>query len=70
MYNPETMVALRTQETGQISVRENPHGKFNTRYNTRDGISSTVVNVPGFDGDVPLDPPYGVYISQLLSLED
>ena len=47
-----------------------PHGKFSTRYNIRDGISSTVVNVPGFDGDVSLDPPYGVYISQLLSLED
>ena len=31
MDNPETMVALGTQDTGQISVRENPRINQGTR---------------------------------------
>jgi hypothetical protein len=40
-------------------------GKLNTRiYVKRDDFSFSIVNYPFLDGDVPLSPAYGVYISQ------
>ena len=41
------------------------HGKFNTKiYDKRDDFSFPIVNYTFLDGDVPLAPSYGVYISQ------
>ena len=43
------------------------HGKLNTKiYDKRDDFSFPIVNYPFLDGDVPLAPSYGVYISQLV----
>ena len=42
-------------------------GNLNTRvYDKRDDFSFPIVNFPFLDGDVPLAPSYGVYISQLV----
>ena len=42
-------------------------GKFITKiYDKRDDFSFPIVNFPFLDGDVPLAPSYGVYISQLV----
>ena len=42
-------------------------GKLNTKvYDKRDDFSFPIVNFPHLDGDVPLAPSYGVYISQLV----
>ena len=35
-------------------------------YNKRDDFNFEIVNFPFLDGDVPLSPSYGVYISQLI----
>ena len=35
-------------------------------YDKRDDFSFPIVNYPFLDGDVPLSPSYGVYISQLV----
>ena len=41
--------------------------KLNTKiYDKRDDFSFPIVNYPFLDGDVPLAPSYGVYISQLV----
>ena len=43
------------------------NGKLNTKiYDKRDDFSFPIVNYPFLDGDVPLSPSYGVYISQLV----
>lgn len=43
------------------------NGKLNTKiYDKRDDFSFPIVNYPFLDGDVPLAPSYGVYISQLV----
>ena len=43
------------------------NGKPNTTiYDKRDNFSFPIVNYPFLDGDVPLSPSYGVYVSQLL----
>ena len=36
-------------------------------YDKRDDFNFDIVNFPFLDGDVPQRPPYGVYISQLIS---
>lgn len=42
-------------------------GKLHTQiYDKRDDFSFPIVNFPFLDGDVPLAPSYGVYISQLV----
>ena len=42
-------------------------GKISTKiYDKRDDFSFPIVNFPFLDGDVPLAPSYGVYISQLV----
>lgn len=42
-------------------------GKIKTKiYDKRDDFSFPIVNFPFLDGDVPLAPSYGVYISQLV----
>ena len=47
-----------------ISINQ---GKLNTKvYDKRDDFSFPIVNFPHLDGDVPLAPSYGVYISQLV----
>ena len=45
-------------------------GNFNIRVNEkRDDLSFPIVNVPLFlDGDFPLVPSFGVYISQIVRL--
>ena len=35
-------------------------------YDKRDDFSFEIVNFPFLDGDVPLSPSYGVYVSQLI----
>ena len=43
------------------------NGKLHTKiYDKRDDFSFPIVNFPFLDGDVPLGPSYGVYISQLV----
>ena len=43
------------------------NGKIDTKiYDKRDDFSFPIVNFPFLDGDVPLAPSYGVYISQLV----
>ena len=43
------------------------NGKLHTRiYDKRDDFSFPIVNFPFLDGDVPLAPSYGVYVSQLV----
>ena len=43
------------------------NGKLHTKiYDKRDDFSFPIVNFPFLDGDVPLAPSYGVYISQLV----
>ena len=43
------------------------NGKVDTKiYDKRDDFSFPIVNYPFLDGDVPLAPSYGVYISQLV----
>ena len=43
------------------------NGKLHTKiYDERDDFSFPIVNFPFLDGDVPLAPSYGVYISQLV----
>ena len=37
-----------------------------SRYGKRDNFESDLVNVPFFDGDVPLRASYGVNVSQLI----
>ena len=45
------------------------NGKLNTKiYDKRYDFSFPIVNYPFLDGDVPLSPSYGVYISQLVRL--
>ena len=42
-------------------------GKIKTKiYDKRDDFDFTITNFPFLDGDVPLAPSYGVYISQLV----
>ena len=47
-----------------ISISQNQL-KFKI-YDKRDDFSFPIVNFPFLDGDVPLAPSYGVYISQLV----
>ena len=43
------------------------NGKLNSKiYDKRDDFKFPIVNYPFLDGDVPLSPSYGVYISQLV----
>ena len=43
------------------------NGKLNTKnYDKRDDFSFLILNYSFADGDVPLSPSYGVYISQLV----
>ena len=35
-------------------------------YDKRDDFNFEIVNIPFLDGDVPLSPSYGVYITQLI----
>ena len=43
------------------------NGKLETKiYDKRDDFSFPIVNYPFLDGDVPMAPSYGVYISQLV----
>lgn len=43
------------------------NGKLHTKiYDKRDDFSFPIVNFPFLEGDVPLAPSYGVYISQLV----
>jgi len=34
-------------------------------YDKRDDFDFDIVNFPSLDGDIPMSPPYGTYISQL-----
>lgn len=43
------------------------NGKLTTKiYDKRDDFTFPIVNFPFLDGDIPLGPSYGVYISQLV----
>ena len=43
------------------------NGRLHTKvYDKRDDFSFPIVNFPFLEGDVPLAPSYGVYISQLV----
>ena len=39
-------------------------------YHKRDDFNFEIVNFPFLDGDVPHSPSYGVYISQLIVLQE